>query len=322
MNLLASLRYLVALDEHKHFGRAAQACHVTQPALSNALRALEQEFGTTIINRGRVFVGLTPEGERVLASAQRMLHEREMLHQDLSSIASQPVGQIVIGAVPTAIPIAGRFAAMLQARHPGIAPTVLSMTSDEIEHGLDKLSLDLGLGYTDRLPERQSRLRSLAQYSEHYFLVQKASTLNQAKAQTVHTGKININGSITWKQAALLPLCLLTPDMHNRTIIDSAFHKAGMKVKPIIETNSILTLALSVVAGEVCSILPGALLDAVRGHIELEALTLIEPTVLTPIGFMLPQSERASRTQQAAFELAQDPAWLRHAAAHSGLLSA
>lgn len=322
MNLLASLRYLVALDEHKHFGRAAQACHVTQPALSNALRALEQEFGTTIINRGRVFVGLTPEGERVLASAQRMLHEREMLHQDLSSIASQPVGKIVIGAVPTAIPIAGRFAAMLQARHLGIAPTVLSMTSDEIEHGLDKLSLDLGLGYTDRLPERQSKLRSLAQYSEHYFLVQKASALNQAKTQNVQVGKININGKITWKQAALLPLCLLTPDMHNRTIMDTAFFRAGMKVKPIIETNSILTLALSVVAGEVCSILPGALLDAVRGHLELEALTLIEPTVLTPIGFMMPQSERTSRTQQAAFELAQDSAWLRHAAAHSGLLSA
>ena len=76
MNLLASLRYLVALDEHKHFGRAALACHVTQPALSNALRALEEEMGATIINRGRVFVGLTPEGERVLESAQRMLRER------------------------------------------------------------------------------------------------------------------------------------------------------------------------------------------------------------------------------------------------------
>ena len=93
MNLLASLRYLVALDEHKHFGRAALACHITQPALSNALRALEQEFGTTIINRGRAYVGLTPEGERVLATAQRMMHERELLEQDLRGVASKPVGQ-------------------------------------------------------------------------------------------------------------------------------------------------------------------------------------------------------------------------------------
>ena len=57
MNLLASLRYLAALDEHKHFGRAAAACHITQPALSNALRALEKEFGTAIVKRGRSFGG-------------------------------------------------------------------------------------------------------------------------------------------------------------------------------------------------------------------------------------------------------------------------
>jgi DNA-binding transcriptional LysR family regulator len=318
MNLLASLRYLVALDEHKHFGRAALACHVTQPALSNALRALEEEMGATIINRGRVFVGLTPEGERVLESAQRMLHERELLHQDLSSIGQQPVGKIVIGAVPTAVPIAGRFAAMLQARHPGISPTVLSMTSDDIEKGLDKLSLDLGLGYTERLPERQSRLRSVSQYTEHYFLVRKLSANIHGDTRP----RMQFGEKISWKDAASLPMCLLTPDMHNRTIVDNAFYEAGVSVKPIIETNSILTLALSVVAGEVCSILPGALVDAVRGYTELEALPLHEPIVLTQIGFMMPASLRTSRTQQAALALANDAAWLRHAAAHSGLLSA
>jgi DNA-binding transcriptional LysR family regulator len=225
------------------------------------------------------------------------------------------VGNLIIGAVPTAVPIAGRFAAMLQAQHPGITPTVLSMTSDEIEKGLEKLSLDLGLGYTDRLPAQQSRLRSLAQYTEHYFLVRKM-------ARTGDRSRLKIGIKISWKQAATLPLCLLTPDMHNRTIVDAAFFKAGVAVKPIIETNSILTLALSVVAGEVCSILPGALVDAVRGYTELEALPLYGPTILTPIGFMMPESLRTSRTQQAAVTLAQDAAWLRHVAAHSGLLSA
>jgi DNA-binding transcriptional LysR family regulator len=314
MNLLASLRYLVALDEHKHFGRAALACHITQPALSNALRALEQEFGTTIINRGRVFVGLTPEGERVLATAQRMMHERELLQQDLRGVASQPVGNIVIGAVPTAVPIAARFAAMLQAKHPGIMPTVLSMTSDEIENGLEKLSLDVGLGYTDRLKSKSVRLRSLAQYTEHYFLVQKS-----AKPNPSH--RLTIGANMSWKQAASQPLCLLTTDMHNRTIVDAAFAEAGVTVQPIIETNSLLALALSVVAGEVCTILPGAMLDTVRGYAELEALPLEGPVIATPIGFMMPQSLRTSHTQQAAVALAQDEAWLKHAAEHSGLLN-
>ena len=314
MNLLASLRYLVALDEHKHFGRAALACHITQPALSNALRALEQEFGTTIINRGRVFVGLTTDGERVLASAQRMMHERELLLQDLRSVAGKPTGNLIIGAVPTAMPIAARFAAMLQAQHPGITPSVLSMTSDEIENGLEKLSLDLGLGYTDRLQKQQSRLRSLAQYTEHYFLVRK-----QAKPD--NRPRLRIGSKISWKQAGSLPLCLLTPDMHNRTIVDAAFAEAGVTVQPIIETNSLLTLALSVVAGEVCSILPGAMLDTVRGYAELEAQPLHGPVVLTPIGFMMPHSLRMSHTQLAASILASDEAWLKHAAQHSGLLS-
>lgn len=73
--MLSSLRYPVALHEHRRFGRAAQACNITQPALSNALRALETEFNVVIVKRDRTYAGLTAQGERVLASAQSMLHE-------------------------------------------------------------------------------------------------------------------------------------------------------------------------------------------------------------------------------------------------------
>ena len=90
MNLLPSLRYLVALNEHRHFGRAAQACHITQPALSNALRALEQEFAAVIVKRDRNYVGFTPEGEIILASAQRMLHEHALLQESLKGDALAP----------------------------------------------------------------------------------------------------------------------------------------------------------------------------------------------------------------------------------------
>jgi DNA-binding transcriptional LysR family regulator len=110
--------------------------------------------------------------------------------------------------------------------------------------------------------------------------------------------------------------------MHNRTIVDSAFTTAGVAVHPAIETNSILTMMLSVVAGSVCSVLPGALVDTVRGYPNLEALPLVSPEVRTSIGFMYHGAARPSRTLEAAIALAQDGAWLRHAAAHSGLLSA
>lgn len=312
MNLLASLRYLVALQEHKHFGRAAQACHITQPALSNALRALEDEFGVVIVQRGRTFAGFTSEGERVLASARVMLHEREVLQQELDSQSGRPQGRLLIGAVPSAVPIAARFAAQLQALHAGIVPTVRSMSSPEIEAGIDDLKVDLGLGYTDRMGARGSKLDLIPQYAERYYLVQRAAR-SSAKG-------LRLGDTLRWKDAASKPLCLLTPEMHNRTIVDGAFAAAGVNVTPVMETNSILTLAISVAEGQVCSVVPGAVLGAVRAWHELEALTLVEPNLETPVGFMTVRAGRQSRSLEAALALARDPGWLRHAARHSGAL--
>lgn len=312
MNLLASLRYLAALDEYKHFGRAAQACHITQPALSNALRALEAEFGTVIVKRGRNFEGFTPEGARVLSTARRMLYEREALQQELNSGIGKPQGTLTIGAVPTAIPIAARFSAMLHMRYPGILPVVRSMSSNELETGLESLSLDIGLGYTDRLRPGGPRLLQIPQYTEHYFFVRRAKKMKST---------LQIGLPITWAEAANSPLCLLGREMHNRTIVEKAFHDAGAIIKPVVETNSIFTLALSVSEGSVCTVMPGAVVGAVRGYRELEALPLVGPEVQTAIGLMAQRGDRPSRTLETALLLAQDGAWLRHAAAHSGLLT-
>lgn len=314
MNLLPSLRYLVALQEHRHFGRAAQACHITQPALSNAIRALEREFDVVIVKRDRNFVGLTPQGERVLASAQLMLREHANLQQDLQSETLLPRGPVRIGAVPTAVPIAARFAAMLHARHSGVQPVVLSLSSSDLERGLEDLTIDLALGYSERMRVQERRLQVWPQYTEHYFLLRRAAT--------PHAKGLQLAAPMSWKQAAQLPLCLLTPEMHNRAIVDAAFTTAGVRVTPAIETNSIMTMMLSVVDGNVCSILPGALVDTVRAYPELEASALLAPEVRTRVGFISHAQARPSRALEAGLVLAQDGAWLRHAAAHSGLLAA
>jgi DNA-binding transcriptional LysR family regulator len=315
MNLLTSLRYLVALAEHRHFARAAESCHITQPALSNALRALEKEFGTPIVKRARSYAGLTPEGERVLATAQRMLHEHALLQQELASRVGQPRGRLQLGVVPTAVPVAARFAAMLQATHPGIVPVVRTLSSQDIEEGLENLSLDIALGFTDRL-KKGGPLAVLPQYAEHYFLVRRLQNPAPAGKAALHLG-----AGMRWGDAALLPLCLLTPEMHNRSIVDRAFAKAGAVVTPVMETNSVLTLALSVLAGHVCSVLPGAMVGAIRSQGELEALPLVAPEMATAIGFMHLAKNSASRVLEAALALASDERWLRHAAQHSGSLS-
>lgn len=64
---IKQLKYLIALDQTRHFGRAAAACHITQPTLSMRIRNLEEELNLTLIQRGQRFEGFTPEGERILA---------------------------------------------------------------------------------------------------------------------------------------------------------------------------------------------------------------------------------------------------------------
>jgi DNA-binding transcriptional LysR family regulator len=358
LNLLASMRYLVALNEHRHFGRAALACHITQPALSNALRALEQEFGVVIVQRGRNYAGLTHEGERVLATAHRMLRDHEVLQQELDSGADRPQGTLRLGAVPTALPIVARFAAMLQATHPGVLPVVRSMSSPDIESELEAFRIDIGVGYTDRLGERGLHLDALPQYTERYYFVQRGLPAgvqhagpwmrraddwqSESVAAEAHAcsdaatlvlmsaGRIEDAAtpqpppaipagatSISWREAAEYPLCLLTAENHNRTIVDSAFAIAGVEVKPAIETNSILTLALSVAAGRVCTVLPGALVSAMSGH-GLRAIRLVHPDVQTPIGLMVQSGVRPSRVLDAALTLAKADPWLLCAARHSG----
>lgn len=313
MSLFTSLRYLAALHEFKHFGRAALACHITQPALSNAIRALEEEFGTAIVKRGRNFQSFTPEGERIFATAQRVLHEQELLLQDLKSAQDQPVGALTLGAVPSVMPIAARFSGLLQSRHPGLSLVLRSMSSQDIEAGLENLSLDLALGYTDRVKTRGAKIATLNQYGERYFLLRRATTPGRCGLQLLEQ-------PVTWQTAAELPLCLLTPEMHNRSIVDAAFLQAGVHVKPVIETDSILALGLSVLVGEVSSILPGALVGVLRGYHELEAVPLRLPEVLTPIGFMYAVTERSSHALRAALDMAEDPTWRQHVRAHTGML--
>lgn len=305
MNLLTSMRYLVALHDHRHFDRAAQACHITQPALSNALRALEREMGTPIVRRGRTYCGLTPEGEQVLASARRMLHEHERLQQTLASQADQPVGRLRLGSVPSAVPVATRFCALLQARHPGIAPVLLSLPSGEIEAGLKAMSLDLGLGFLERVHARGSGFQSLPQYQERLYLVTRAPRQARAKLEPAS----HIGAPLAWAETAGMRLCLLTPDMHNRSVVDAAFARAGVCVQPVMETNSVLALALAVRAGTLASVMPGALVASLREQPGLVFRPLVKPEVQTPVGFLTRREVAPTRALEAALALADDLLW-------------
>ena len=80
------LQYLTALARERHFARAAAACNVSQPTLSAGIKHLEESLGVLLVERGQRYVGLTPEGERALAMAQRVLADYDGLKQELSEM--------------------------------------------------------------------------------------------------------------------------------------------------------------------------------------------------------------------------------------------
>ena len=134
--LIRQLEYLVALGRERHFGRAAAACHVSQPTLSAAIRKLESELDAVIVLRGRRFEGFTDEGGRVLGWAHRILAERDALHADLDRMRDGITATARIGAIPTAIPATPLITDLFGRRNPLARVRIEALPSREISRRL------------------------------------------------------------------------------------------------------------------------------------------------------------------------------------------
>lgn len=268
---LRQLEYLAALDRERHFGRAASACHVSQPALSAAIRGLEGELGVPLVRRARRFEGFTPEGERVLTWVHRALADLSGLEQEVSRMRGGLEGTLRIGAIPTSLPATTLVTTPFRERHPLMRVQVMSMSSRQIADGLARGELDAGLTYLDNEPLSDVEARPL--WRERYLLL--------IGADRPLAGQV----TVTWRRAATLRLCLLSADMQHRRIVDAAFAAAGVVPEPSVETNSISTLIAHAGTG-----LPGVTAHTwLFGHAlpaGVRAVPLVDPVVEHTIGLV------------------------------------
>ncbi len=166
---MRQLSYLIALDKHQHFGRAAESCHVSQPALSNAIRDLEQELGITIIKRNRTFQVITPEGKRVILWARQMLASLEGLRQEAELVRTLPSGHLAIGVVPAAIDAATLLSAEYRQNMPQLSLEVLSLSTPVIVRRSKGQELHLGPLYSRSVTDEVYDVLPL--FSERHVLV-------------------------------------------------------------------------------------------------------------------------------------------------------
>ncbi|MFB7507913.1 LysR family transcriptional regulator, partial [Streptomyces broussonetiae] len=220
--LFRQLEYLVALSRERHFARAAQACYVSQPALSEALRKLEEELDVPLVRRGRKYEGLTPEGERIVVWAQRILADRDALKDEVDALRGGLAGRIRIGSVPTASGAVAHLTGPFCAAHPLVTVEVSAdMQSVDILRQVRNFELDAGVTYLrEDLADRPERFHTVPLYQERYVLL-----LSAADALARRT-------TATWAQASQLPLCLLSRAMQGRRVLDELFAEAGTEASP------------------------------------------------------------------------------------------
>lgn len=101
---IRDLRYLLFVAKHQHFGRAAEACHVSQPALSMQLKKLEDHLGVTLFERTNKHVSITPNGKQLIEKAKEIIRSVDEMQLLAKTLQDPESGQIKIGAFPTLAP--------------------------------------------------------------------------------------------------------------------------------------------------------------------------------------------------------------------------
>jgi LysR family hydrogen peroxide-inducible transcriptional activator len=178
---LTELRYIVAVAQERHFGRAADRCFVSQPTLSVAVRKLEEELGIILFERGKNEVTVTPEGERIIAQAQRVLEEAECIKRIAEQDRDPLAGPLRLGIIYTVGPY------LLTHLIPILREQVPQMTLLIEEDITAKLSERVKQGELDviiiSLPFHRTALISHAVYDEPFVvLLPSGHPWNQSSA--------------------------------------------------------------------------------------------------------------------------------------------
>ncbi len=262
---LRDMQLLVALARHRHFARAANECGISQPAFSMRIRNAEEQLGVSIVKRGNRFQGFTEEGEIILRRARKLLDDAKALEEEVQSARGAVSGHLTVGVVPTALAYAAEVSARLYESCPGVLMRTRSLTSLQIQQGLEDGSIDAGITYVDGISP--DLLSVLPLYEEKYVAI-----IPEAIAP-------RRSGMISWEEVAALPLSLLEPQMQNRRILSRVFQDNGLQPRVVTETNAFTASLVMARQGFAATIVPEVLVRSLGQLDGTVVLPLSEPEV-------------------------------------------
>ncbi|MBA85959.1 LysR family transcriptional regulator [Thalassobius sp. S69A] len=286
--MIQKLEMLIALAKERHFGRAAASLGITQPSLSAGIKQLEEQLGVKLVHRGSRFGGLTPEGQRALELAREIIRDTRRLQEEMRVSRKGLSGTVRLAVIPTALTWASDLATRFNAAHPDVSFSIMSRSSTDILKMIENLEADAGISYLDN---ERGRMAAQPLYQEHYTLVCHRS-------HPLATRK-----SVTWADLAGLKLCLLSPDMQNRQIINRNFAECGLSPIAMIESNSTVVLVSNVVSGDWVTILPVDLANFLAAGQPLTTIPLTGGAPAHGVGLLAAYQEPQTPLLSALFAL-------------------
>ena len=164
-----------------------------------------------------------------------------------------------------------------RARHPNVKFSILSQTSIEVLGMIENLEVDAGITYLDNEP--LGRVSTIPLYEEEYRLL------------TSPHGVLGNRDHVSWAEVGKVPLCLLTPAMQNRRIIDKLLRGAGVEPAPTLESNSMIVLFAHVRTGQWASIMPAKLAETLGLTDNVRAIPIVEPSAAHSVGLVVPERD-------------------------------
>ncbi|MGE6108797.1 LysR family transcriptional regulator [Aeromonas sobria] len=231
---IKQLHYFHELARHRHFAKAAKACHITQPTLSASITALEKNVGTDLVVRTSQFVALTEAGELVRRYAERMLLEQEALKQELALFHGELSGTLRIGIVPQSNVDIMPLIARCKQRYPDIVIRLAVLSNEALIAQLELHQCDIGLGFDDPLGGGKRAFHLYPQGDNRM-----AVLMSRANALP-HTGPMTL-ASLQHR-----PLVLPSRTMQFRAYLDLAAERAGITLDLVLETDSLFHLVSAV----------------------------------------------------------------------------
>jgi len=239
---LRDLHYLVALAEHRHFGRAAEACFVSQPTLSTQIRKLEDELGVALVERTPRKVLLTDVGREIAARARDVLNDVEQIKGIARRTLDPESGTVRLGIFPTLAPyLLPHVVPMVHKRFPRLELLLVEEKTEEVLHRLHEGRLDAGIV---ALPVHEDSLHAEFLFEEPFLLA------------VPHTHPLASQPSLKLSDLKTQSLLLLEDGHCLRDQALEVCHLAGAGEKAGFRATSLETLRQMVAANVGITLLP------------------------------------------------------------------